>query len=151
MKNRNTQQIRTSTFLIVISMCLLWTSAFADIATRKTEVTQEMPIVNADIKTPQNESNQSLLHRYVTALKQQIQKNWNTSNIPQPFRCEIVFTQDPGGDVTSVLFSDCPDYKEAKQSIEKALLMEPMPYLGFEFVFQRKIAVTLCHPEKSCK
>jgi len=45
-------------------MCLLWTSAFADIATRKTEVTQEMPIEKADNKTPQNDTNQSLLHLY---------------------------------------------------------------------------------------
>ena len=150
MKNRNNRKMRISAFLFVISMSLLWSSAFADIATKKTGVAEEKPNETADVKTPQSEPKQPMLFRYRTALRQQIQKNWNTSDIPQPFRCEVIFTQVPGGDVTSVSFGDCPDNKEAKRSIEEALLKEPMPYLGFEFVFQRKIAVTLCHPLESC-
>ena len=139
-----------TSFSVVISIFLLWTSAFAEIVTKKPEVIEQKPSETADVKTPQSEPKQPLLYRYIAALKQTIRKNWNTNEIPQPFRCEVIFTQIPGGDVTSVSFSDCPDNKLARQSIEEALFKEPMPYLGFEFVFQSKIAVTLCHPEKSC-
>jgi hypothetical protein len=150
MKNHNNYIKGITLFSITLLLLLSWTVAFAEVVVNTSTKSEEMPGKTANIGTRQLLPKPELLSRYVTALKQKIRKNWKTKKIPQPFRCEVEFTQLPGGDVISVTFGDCPDNKQARLSIEKALLKEPMPYLGFEFVFQRKIAMTLCYPEASC-
>ncbi len=150
MKNHNNHTNGIVVLLVATFLSLLSVSAFAEMATNESSVEQEKPSEITDIYTQRVETMQSLLYRYKTALQKQIRKNWNTKKIPQPFRCDVTFTQMPGGQVTSVAFSNCPDNKKARRSIEKALLKEPMPYFGFELVFNRRLAMTLCYPESSC-
>lgn len=61
-------------------------------------------------------------------------------NVP-PGRCRIVINQLPGGRVLSATVSPTCPYDEAgKRSIEAAVLnAQPLPYRGFESVFQREL------------
>ncbi len=90
------------------------------------------------------------ISEYQTAIKLTVGKNWKIANKTQPFKCEIVFTQIPGGLVVSVEYLNCPDNKEERHFIERSLMKEPMPYSGFESVFKRKIHLVLCSPEPTC-
>jgi colicin import membrane protein len=77
--------------------------------------------------------------------------NWNRGLAPELVRCTVRFTQLPGGDVTDdVEFMDCPYDAQARESVVRALLKTPMPYSGFESVFQRKVILTFCYPEEAC-
>ncbi len=59
-------------------------------------------------------------------------------------RCKIVIQQLPGGTVNSANVSpDCPFDEAGRRSIEAAVRnAQPLPYRGFEAVFQRTINFT---------
>ena len=56
-----------------------------------------------------------------------------------------------GGEVIDVDFLECPYDAQGRDSVERALRKNPMPYAGFESVFMRKVELILCYPEESCK
>jgi colicin import membrane protein len=89
--------------------------------------------------------------RYIASLNATARDNWNAGLAPELVRCNVQFTQIPGGEVINVEFMDCPYDAQGRESVERALRKTPMPYSGFEPVFERKIALTFCHPEEACQ
>jgi colicin import membrane protein len=98
-----------------------------------------------------NGRSKELQNAYVAALNQTARENWNTSLAPELQRCEVRFTQIPGGDVINVEFLTCQYDTQARDSVERALRKTPMPYAGFESVFQRQITLTMCYPKEACE
>ncbi|MFT3806860.1 protein TolA [Arenimonas sp.] len=94
---------------------------------------------------------EGLLARYIAALNATARANWNRSMAPELVRCKVRFTQRIGGEVMRVEFLECPFDAVARDSVERALFKEPMPYQGFESVYQRQVTLTLCYPEESCQ
>jgi colicin import membrane protein len=95
--------------------------------------------------------NKGLEDAYIAALRQTAQQNWNTSLAPERVNCQVRFTQYAGGEVVNVEFLDCPYDAQARESVERALLKTPMPYAGFESVFQRQITLKMCYPREECE
>ena len=89
--------------------------------------------------------------RYLAAINATARENWNTRLAPELTSCRIRFQQIPGGEVINVEFMDCPYDAQGRESVERALLKTPMPYSGFESVFESKINLTFCHPEEACQ
>lgn len=94
---------------------------------------------------------EGLRARYIAALNSAARASWNTSLAPELVRCRVRFTQIVGGEVIDVDFLECPYDAQGRDSVERALRKNPMPYSGFESVYQRQITLTLCYPEESCK
>lgn len=96
-------------------------------------------------------ADEGLRARYIAALNSTARASWNTSLAPELIRCKVRFTQIVGGEVIDVDFLECPYDALGRDSVERALRKNPMPYSGFESVYQRQITLTLCYPEESCK
>lgn len=92
-----------------------------------------------------------LLARYALAMHQTAQANWNRVLAPERVRCEVRFTQIPGGEVINVEFMRCPYDAQGRESVERALRRSPMPYEEFKSVFQRQVTLTFCYPEEACR
>lgn len=88
---------------------------------------------------------------YIQAMNQTARSNWNTAQVPQGVPCRVSFTQIPGGEVINVEFSDCPYDSQGRESVERALRKTPMPYSGYEPVFQRQVSLTMCYPQEACQ
>jgi colicin import membrane protein len=58
--------------------------------------------------------------------------------------CKMRIVQLPGGEVMSVQFdASCPYDEAGKRSVEAAVLKaQPLPYAGFESVFNRRLNFT---------
>jgi len=95
--------------------------------------------------------NKGLEDAYIAALRQTAQQNWNTSLAPERVPCQVRFTQYAGGEVVNVEFLSCPYDAQARESVERALMKTPMPYAGFETVFQRNVILTMCYPREECE
>jgi colicin import membrane protein len=89
--------------------------------------------------------------KYISAINATARANWNTAQIPAQTRCKIELTQIRGGEVIDVAFLACPLDAVGRESIERALFKTPMPYAGFEAVFQRKVSLTFCYPDEVCQ
>jgi colicin import membrane protein len=84
----------------------------------------------------------SLLGRYQLAIQQAVQQNWLRPDSAQPgIRCSLRIVQIPGGEVIQVsVTSPCNADDLTRRSIEAAVLKaQPLPYRGYESVFQRDI------------
>ena len=80
--------------------------------------------------------------RYAAAIQEAVLRNWTRpENVPQGQRCRIYITQLPGGDVMSAKVDpSCPYDELGRRSVEAAVLKaKPLPYAGFESVFQRNL------------
>ncbi|MGH8086349.1 MAG: cell envelope integrity protein TolA [Lysobacter sp.] len=80
--------------------------------------------------------------KYQAALIAAIESKWTRpETVPLGVSCRIVITQLPGGEVMSAKVSSPCAYDEAGQrSIEAAVLKaQPLPYVGFESVFNRTL------------
>jgi len=87
----------------------------------------------------------SLLGRYQVAIQQSVQRNWLRPETAQPgIRCSIDIVQIPGGEVISVsVVNPCNADELTRRSIEAAVMKaQPLPYEGFQSVFQRQIRFT---------
>lgn len=92
-----------------------------------------------------------LAARYALAIQQQIDRNWlRPDNLRPGLRCYIGVTQMVGGQVTGVDFSRCQTDEMTRRSIEASLMREPLPYRGYEDVFERKLSVPFCYPIEVC-
>jgi len=83
-----------------------------------------------------------LTARYAAAIQAAVTNNWNRpDNAPTGLRCSINIAQIPGGDVISVTIgSPCNADPVTRTSIEQAVMKAaPLPYQGYEKVFQRNI------------
>ncbi len=86
----------------------------------------------------------SLLAQYTAALQQAIVRQWiRPESVEIGQRCRISIRQLPGGDVVEVTISPaCPFDELGRQSVERAVLKaSPLPYAGFEDVFDRTLNV----------
>ncbi|WP_202844431.1 cell envelope integrity protein TolA [Luteimonas saliphila] len=80
--------------------------------------------------------------RYAAALQEAILRNWTRpETVPIGQRCRIVIRQIPGGEVVSAeVDPSCPYDELGRRSVEAAVLKaQPLPYVGFESVFQRTL------------
>src|SRR5690606_32444587 len=83
-----------------------------------------------------------LAARYAAALQEAILRNWTRpETVPIGQRCRIVIHQIPGGEVVSAeVDPSCPYDELGRRSVEAAVLKaQPLPYAGFEPVFQRTL------------
>ena len=83
-----------------------------------------------------------LLAKYRAALQAAITQNWTRpDSVPLGQRCKIVIRQLPGGQVVDAQVDpSCPYDEAGRRSIEAAVLKaQPLPYAGFESVFQRTL------------
>jgi colicin import membrane protein len=96
---------------------------------------------------------EGLLARYLAAMNATARDNWNTGLAPEGVRCVVRFRQLPGGDVMedNVEFIACPYDAQGRESVLRALKKTPMPYSGFESVFNPIITLNFCHPEEACQ
>lgn len=82
--------------------------------------------------------------RYAAALQEAILRNWTRPDtVPIGQRCRIVIRQIPGGEVVEAkVDASCPYDELGRRSVEAAVLKaQPLPYVGFESVFQRTVTL----------
>lgn len=80
--------------------------------------------------------------RYAAALQEAILAKWTRpETVPLGARCRLTIRQLPGGEVMSAeVSSPCAYDEQGRRSIEAAVLKaQPLPYSGFESVFQRTL------------
>lgn len=85
-----------------------------------------------------------LAARYAAALQAAILRNWTRpESVPLGQRCRIVIRQIPGGEVIEAKVDpSCPYDELGRRSVEAAVLKaQPLPYAGFEPVFQRTLTL----------
>ena len=86
-----------------------------------------------------------LAAKYAAAIQEAVRRNWRRpDNIPLGQVCRMYITQLPGGEVMSVEFdASCPYDAQGRRSVEAAVrAAEPLPYAGFESVFNRRLNFT---------
>jgi colicin import membrane protein len=105
----------------------------------------------AEPEAGQSGANDALRSKYISAVNATARSNWNTVQIPQQTRCQVEFTQIRGGEVIEINFLVCSLDGPGRESVERALYKTPMPYTGFEAVFQRKVVLTFCYPNEVCR
>lgn len=105
----------------------------------------------AEPPSGQRGTDDSLSGKYKSAINATARSNWNTVQIPEQTRCQVEFTQIRGGEVIEVRFLACPLDAQGRESVERALYKTPMPFAGFESVFQRKVILTFCYPDEVCQ
>ncbi|TWI14117.1 cell envelope integrity protein TolA [Aerolutibacter ruishenii] len=87
---------------------------------------------------------QGLLAQYIAALQAAINAKWTRpESVPAGAPCRLVIRQLPGGNVMDVQVTSPCAYDEAGQeSIKRAVLKaDPLPYAGFETVFNRNLTI----------
>lgn len=105
---------------------------------------------NAPSSTPSTASpppgnrgtDESLQAKYATAIQQAIVRQWvRPESVQLGQRCRLSIRQLPGGEVVDVSISGaCPLDELGRQSVERAVLKaSPLPYAGFESVFNRNL------------
>ena len=98
----------------------------------------------AQRQTGTNGPDTGLLGQYLAAVQNAVTQNWlRPDNMPN-VSCVVHIVQLPGGDVMSAkVDSSCPYDEAGKRSVENAVLRaQPLPYQGFESVFQRNLTFT---------
>ena len=94
---------------------------------------------------PGNEGvSDDLRAQYYGAIADAIRRNWTRpDNIPGNVFCDIRIRQVPGGEVIDVeVLPSCPYDELGRRSVEAAVLKaQPLPYAGFESVFQRQLTI----------
>lgn len=99
----------------------------------------------AQAQTGAGGQDNDLTARYAAAIQSAVTNNWNRpDNASGGLRCVLNIAQIPGGDVISVsIGSPCNADPVTRTSIEQAVMKAaPLPYQGYEKVFQRNIKFT---------
>lgn len=89
-------------------------------------------------------TSEDLTAKYAAAVQQAVLNQWvRPDSIPVGQRCRLSIRQLPGGEVPEggVTFgAGCPYDEAGRRSVEAAILRaQPLPYRGFESVFQRNL------------
>ena len=86
---------------------------------------------------------EGLAARYAAAIQQRVLASWiRPESMPDGVSCRVQINQLPGGMVVSARVDEreCPLDAAGRTSVEAAVLRaDPLPYKGFEPVFQRTI------------
>lgn len=99
----------------------------------------------------QNGQSRNLQGAYALALQQAIRGNWTRPDNVSPSQvCKIVIRQIPGGQVVDAQVDpSCPYDEVQRRSVEAAVLKaQPLPYQGFESVFQRTLILNFRAEER---
>lgn len=86
-----------------------------------------------------------LAAKYAAAIQEAVRRNWRRpDNVQVGQRCRLYITQLPGGEVMNVEFdASCPYDAQGRRSVEAAVrAAEPLPYEGFQSVFNRRLNFT---------
>lgn len=89
-----------------------------------------------------NGEDAALAARYAAAIQEAVKRNWTRpDSVPLGQKCRINIRQLPGGRVIEAKVDpSCPYDEQGRRSIEQAVkLAEPLPYAGFEKVFNRTL------------
>lgn len=92
----------------------------------------------------------NLRARYAAALQAAILPNFiRPDNVPLGQRCKVVIRQSAGGRVLNAQADpSCPYDEAGRRSVEAAVLKaQPLPYEGFETVFEREITLNFVPQE----
>ena len=113
-------------------------------AARQTSAASAPAASSAGSSAPQgnNGVDANLSGQYAAAIQKAVLDQWiRPDSVPRGQRCRITIRQLPGGMVAGVEVSGACPYDEAgKRSVEAAVLRaQPLPYRGFESVFQRTL------------
>ncbi len=83
-----------------------------------------------------------LTAQYAAAIQEAVLRQWvRPDSVPRGQRCRITIRQLPGGEVSEARVDpSCPYDEAGRRSVEAAVLRaQPLPYRGFESVFQRTL------------
>jgi colicin import membrane protein len=121
-------------------------AAEAERKLRQLAAAQEAARADAQASQPSgNEgADNDLRARYAAALQAAILRNWTRpETVPIGQRCRIVIRQIPGGQVVDAQVDpSCPYDELGRRSVEAAVLKaQPLPYAGFERVFERTLTL----------
>ena len=92
----------------------------------------------------QGGNSQELTAKYAAAIQQAVLGQWiRPDTVPLGQRCRVSIRQIPGGEVIDVeVQPGCPFDEAGRRSLEAAVLRaKPLPYRGFESVFQRNLTL----------
>jgi colicin import membrane protein len=112
---------------------------------QKAERERVQQMVDQEADRPQTGAggkDDDLAARYAAAIQSAVTNNWNRPDSASAgLRCSLDIVQIPGGDVLSVtVVSPCNADPVTRNSIEQAVMKAaPLPYQGYEKVFQRSI------------
>lgn len=116
----------------------------ADVRTRNAAAAAAQTDASAATSPPPGNRGQdpNLGKQYAAALQDAIVRQWTRpESIEVGQRCRISIRQIPGGEVVSVeIAPSCPYDMLGRRSVEAAILKaSPLPYAGFETVFNRNL------------
>ncbi|MGA9341034.1 MAG: cell envelope integrity protein TolA [Rhodanobacteraceae bacterium] len=106
--------------------------------TNETQTEHEAP----QAQTGAGGKDDDLNARYAAAIQAAVTQNWSRPDSAQAgLKCTLRIVQIPGGDVISAnVTSPCNADQATRNSIEQAVMKAaPLPYQGYEKVFQRSI------------
>jgi len=97
--------------------------------------------------------NDDLLGRYALAIQTAVTQNWLRPDNVLSVVCTVKIAQIPGGEVISAtVVSPCSADDLTRRSLEAAVMRaQPLPYQGYETVFQRNINFEFCYPRDLCR
>jgi len=110
--------------------------------TEKQRVQQAVDQEADQAQTGAGGKDDDLAARYAAAIQSAVTNNWNRPDSANPgLRCTIEIVQIPGGELMSVTVGNpCNADQVTRNSIEQAVRKAaPLPYQGYEKVFQRSI------------
>lgn len=122
----------------------------AELAEQKLRQLQQVQQRQTAAATPsqgtpgQGGTSEDLTARYAAAIQQAVTAQWiRPDTVPLGQRCRVSIRQLPGGEVIDVqVQAGCPFDDAGRRSLEAAVLRaQPLPYRGFENVFQRNLTL----------
>ncbi len=115
------------------------------LADARARTVSALPSSNSGPSNPpagQNGNADDLTAKYVAAIQSAVSGQWNRpESVPLGTRCRVVIKQLPGGQVMSAeVQPGCSMDQTGQDSLERAVLKaQPLPYRGFESVFNRTL------------
>lgn len=115
-----------------------------DMKNAKADALPDLP-ASDQLQSGNNGADSGLRGKYMAAIQNAVTQNWIRPDTVQNGQvCKVHVKQLPGGDVLSVnVDPSCPYDAAGRTSVENAVLAaKPLPYQGFETVFQRDLTIT---------
>jgi colicin import membrane protein len=109
---------------------------------RARQTTAPAAATGTSAPTGNNGVDDGLLAKYIAAIQQQVSGQWTRpESVPLGTKCRVVIKQLPGGQVMSAeVQPGCAMDQAGQDSLERAVLKsQPLPYRGFESVFNRTL------------
>lgn len=114
------------------------------LADRRAQQASNTAAANAGPPPGDRGADAALRAAYIDALTKAIRMNWTQpENISSTVACKIVIRQIAGGEVIDAeVDPSCPYDEQGRRSVEAAVLKaQPLPYRGFESVFNRTLTI----------